>query len=170
MIVHALDPGPHSTALVSIVAETGEIINRMYRPNDEILKVVSCVCSDEPVVCEWIEAYGMAVGRDVFETCFWSGRFAQETLADFYRIGRKQVKLVLCGSHRAKDKNIRQACIDRFQPEGGGSIRQIGTKKAPGPLYGVSSHLWSALAVGLAWIEIEIGVRHYIKAKRFINA
>jgi hypothetical protein len=40
---------------------------------------------------------------------------------------------------RAKDANIRQALIDK--------LGAVGTKKAPGPLYGISGHLWAALAV-----------------------
>jgi len=54
------------------------------------------------------------------------------------------VKLHLCGSARAKDTNIRQALIDRY----GGSAA-IGKKAAPGPLYGVSKDVWSALAVAV---------------------
>jgi hypothetical protein len=42
---------------------------------------------------------------------------------------------------RAKDQNIRQALIDRLGPPG--------TKKNPGPTYGVTSHMWSALAVAV---------------------
>jgi hypothetical protein len=58
---------------------------------------------------------------------------------------RRDVKLHLCGSARAKDPNIRQALLDRFGP--------VGTKKAPGPLYGVKSHIWSALAVAVTASE-----------------
>ena len=53
--------------------------------------------------------------------------------------------MALCKNNRAKDKNIRQALIDRFGP----GKAAIGTKKAPGPLYGLKSHLWSALAVAV---------------------
>jgi hypothetical protein len=39
---------------------------------------------------------------------------------------------------------VRQALIDRLGPQG--------TKKNPGPTYGMRSHLWAALAVGVyAW-------------------
>lgn len=60
---------------------------------------------------------------------------------------RRAVKLHLCGSMRAKDGNIRQALVDRF----GGQAQAVGTKKAPGPLFGLSSHRWSALAVAVTW-------------------
>ena len=60
------------------------------------------------------------------------------------RIGRKAVKIHLCGSMRAKDPNIRQALIDRY---GGSSA--IGRKATPGPLYGVAGDVWAALAVAV---------------------
>jgi hypothetical protein len=53
------------------------------------------------------------------------------------------------GNQRAKDPNIRQALLDIFPGTGGGATPQIGTKAKPGPLYGVTSHAWSALAVAI---------------------
>lgn len=100
---------------------------------------------------EMIASYGMAVGREVFETCVWIGRFKQawrdpETVELVYR---KDVKMHLCGTNRAKDANVRQALLDMFPATGGGKTPQIGTKALPGPLYGVSSHAWAALAVAV---------------------
>jgi hypothetical protein len=85
----------------------------------------------------------MPVGREVFETCVWIGRFQQvwrdpEAVKLVYR---RDVKLHLCGNSRAKDANIRQALIDKLGP--------VGTKAAPGPLYGVRSHAWAAVAVAV---------------------
>jgi hypothetical protein len=96
---------------------------------------------------EMVASYGMPVGREVFETVRWIGRFQQawrdpETVRFVYR---KDVKLHLCGSARAKDANIRQALIDKLGP--------VGTKAVPGPLYGVKSHIWSALAVAVTALE-----------------
>ncbi len=59
---------------------------------------------------------------------------------------RRAVKLALCGDSRAKDANIRQALIDRF----GGSAA-VGRKAAPGPLYGISRDVWSALAIAVTY-------------------
>ena len=57
------------------------------------------------------------------------------------RVFRMAVKMHLCHSAKAKDANIRQALIDRLGPPG--------TKKAPGPTYGVTSHAWPALAIAV---------------------
>jgi hypothetical protein len=98
-------------------------------------------------VIEKIEAMGMAVGASVFETVFWSGRFA-EASKPFDRVTRRAVKLHLCGTMRAKDGNIRQSLIDRF-----GGVAAVGRRSAPGPLFGISSHRWAALAVAVTWMD-----------------
>ena len=69
---------------------------------------------------EMVASYGMPVGREVFETCVWIGRFVQSWRAPelVKLIYRKDVKLHLCGDSRAKDSNIRQALIDRFGAPG----------------------------------------------------
>lgn len=100
---------------------------------------------------EMIASYGMPVGREVFETCVWIGRFQQawHSPEDVRLVYRKDVKLHLCGTAKAKDANVRQALLDLYPRTGGGATPQIGTKAKPGPLYGVSSHAWPALAVAV---------------------
>ena len=100
---------------------------------------------------EMVASYGMAVGAETFHTVLWTGRFVEAwegaTNEHAWQVYRKDVKLHLCQSMRAKDGNIRQALIDRFG--------EVGTKKTPGPLYGVKSHIWAALAVAVtAWDEL----------------
>jgi len=99
--------------------------------------------TDDALAIEKIEAMGMAVGAEVFETVHWSGRFLQawRDPNSVRRITRREVKLDLCGSMRAKDPNIRAALIDM--------LGEPGTKKRQGATYGVSSHAWSALAVAV---------------------
>ena len=93
----------------------------------------------------------MAVGREVFETCVWIGRFQQawRDPGAVELVYRKDVKLHLCGTNKAKDANVRQALLDMFPRTGGGATPQVGTKHQPGPLYGVSSHAWPALGVAI---------------------
>jgi hypothetical protein len=47
---------------------------------------------------------------------------------------------------RATDANIRASLIDRYGP---GKDSAIGSKRSPGPLYGLKGDEWSALAVAL---------------------
>lgn len=110
---------------------------------NEIVLASILMSADDVLAIEMIASYGMAVGREVFETCVWIGRFLQtwrkpEAVKLVYR---KDVKLHLCGNTRAKDPNVRQALLDKVGPQG--------TKKIPGPTYGVKSHAWSALAVAV---------------------
>jgi hypothetical protein len=111
-------------------------------------------------VIEQIAGMGMAVGQEVFETCVWSGRFWQameERGMQVARLPRREVKLHLCGSCRAKDANVRQALIDRY----GGKEKAIGNKANPGPLRGISADVWAALAVGVTYLD---GVRSPARA------
>jgi hypothetical protein len=104
------------------------------------------------MVIEGIASYGMPVGESTFETVEWIGRFREAFGFELTtKIYRKDVKMFLCGSMRAKDANIRQRILDIFPATGGGKTPQIGTKKQPGPLYGVTSHAMSALALGLTF-------------------
>lgn len=143
-MILAIDPGPEKSGFVLFDRATGRVMDSGVRGNLGMLQVVRCAGGVATLAIEKIEAMGMAVGADVFETVHWSGRFYQAAVRDgmdIRRVTRRAVKLHLCGSMRAKDGNIRQALIDR--------LGAPGTKKAPGPTYGVTSHAWAALAVAV---------------------
>lgn len=137
-IVLSIDPGPVNSAAVWLIGE--RIQHFGIYDNTQMLKHLEYV---NHLAIEMIASYGMPVGKDVFETCVWIGRFIERCPAAYTYVYRKDVKLNLCGNPRAKDANVRQALIDR--------CGEIGTKKKPGPLYGISKDLWSALAIGLTW-------------------
>lgn len=118
-------------------------------PNIDTVELVAA--HDGLLAIEMVASYGMAVGKEVFETVRWIGRF-QQAYHDpdaVHLVYRKDVKMHLCGTTKAKDPNVRQAIIDLFPATGGGKTPQIGTKSQPGPLYGVSSHAWPALGVAI---------------------
>ncbi len=148
-MVIGLDPGPTESALV--VWDGAVIRSAALQPNDYILGRLIGLRIANPeglLVIEKIASYGMAVGAEVFETCFWSGRFAEAFgIQRVHRITRGEVKMHLCHSMRAKDANVRTAICDRF----GGEKIAKGRKSAPGQLYGIATDLWSALAVALTW-------------------
>jgi len=151
--ITAIDPGPRQSAIVEYDGE--RVVSGWIADNADMLAALRRSIGRELAI-EWIESYGMAVGRDVFETCYWVGRFVEAWSAaggNVTRIARRDVKLNLCGSARAKDPNVRQALIDRFPPTGGGKVPQVGTKAQPGPLHDVRTHLWSALAVAVTWAD-----------------
>lgn len=101
------------------------------------------------VAMERIQSYGMAVGKTVFDTEFWNGRFYEAldfmTNAEKYFIYRKDEKLNLCGSMKANDSNIRRALIDRFAEHDFKNGK--GTKKNPDIFYGFKADIWSGFAI-----------------------
>lgn len=98
------------------------------------------------VVFESIESYGMAVGREIFETIFWTGRMfqiARDTIGpkNVYRLPRRAIKKHLCRSNRVKDKHIRAALLKRFENQHWEKL--------------ITSHQWAALAVAVTWWDTE---------------
>lgn len=140
-----IDPGPRSHGVVVVKSDysTIEGVDLSTDMLCEKLERLSVVCKTE-VSCEWIQSYGMKVGKEVFETVFQIGRIYHAH--PMRLIPRLDVKLHICGQARAKDANIRQALIDRFGAPG--------TKKNPGRTYGMRAHLWQALAVAVTAREI----------------
>jgi len=147
-MILAIDPGNIQSAYV--LYNHGEILEMGKYDNYDILAIIGqCPYSLQAFAVEMVASYGMAVGKEVFETCLWVGRFVERWGDEYELIYRKDIKMHLCGSMRAKDTNIRQALLDRFPASGGGKVPQVGTKAKPGPLFGVHSDIWSALAIAV---------------------
>ena len=150
----AIDPGTEMSAYVVYDSEQRRLVDWAKIANLDLLDVIGEASECDTMAIETVQSFGMAVGQEIFTTVWWSGRFyerwIQTSRSNPTRVFRKDVKLHLCGTLRAKDKNIRQALIDRFGP---GKERAIGLKATPGPLYGLSSDGWQALGVALTAIE-----------------
>ncbi len=135
MIILAIDPGPKKSAYVQF-SKDEEITDKGIVDN-KILVDTICDLHFDLMAVEMIASYGMPVGKEVFETCVWIGRFVQ--MADHYGLRtelvyRKDVKMHLCNSVKAKDSNIRQALLDL-----------LGKEKCKG----VAKDIWAALGVAV---------------------
>ena len=144
-MILAIDPGNIESAYCLIDKTTYKPIEFGKIDNYSIL-IKLHELKYETLVIEMIASYGMPVGKEVFETCVWIGRFIQRRdCASYNYIYRKDEKMNICGSMKAKDSNIRQALIDRFGP--------VGTKKNPGWFYGFKADIWSSYAVGITYLD-----------------
>ena len=146
-MIFAIDPG--TTESGWCIYKAGHIADSGVVSNDDQLRRLSTISWDPSMVLaiEMVASYGMPVGKEVFETCVWIGRFQQawHTPNAALLVYRRDVKLHLCGNARANDGNIRQALIDKLGPQG--------VKANPGPTYGVKSHAWAALALAVTVAE-----------------
>ena len=154
-MILAIDPGNKESAYVlyenGVCHEAGKVENHKL-----LIEIIPMLGFDHAAI-EVVRSMGMVVGQEVFDTCIWIGRFIQkihETTEwrggehqneriEAHHITRANVKMFLCNSMRAKDKNIRQALIDIFGPPP--------TKKDPNPNYPkrLAADEWSALAVAV---------------------
>ncbi|HIS93062.1 MAG TPA: hypothetical protein IAA84_08630 [Candidatus Alectryocaccomicrobium excrementavium] len=154
MLILAIDPGTTQSAFCLMRTEDQSCVQFGIRANAELPGTVLEEYPVGRVVIEMVASYGMPVGREVFETCVWIGRFAQ-IAEDWYMpvdfVYRRDVKLHLCGSAQANDANIRHALIDRF------AVHDLkngkGTKKNPDWFYGFAKDVWAAYAVGVTYID-----------------
>lgn len=110
---------------------------------------------------EMVASYGLTVGKEVFDTCLWVGRFYQAIVEQGNvqptLIYRKDEKMALCGFMRAKDSNIRHALIERFAKFDFKNGK--GTKKNPDWFYGFRVDIWAAYAVAIAYNDIYLEKR-----------
>lgn len=147
MNLFAIDPGNVRSAYLWYDVQKQQPVLFGILKNEELKEFMQDLAIDQ-VAIEMIASYGMPVGQEVFETCVWIGRFIESVDVPHTFVYRKDVKMHLCGSMRAKDGNIRQALLDRFGPPG--------TKKAKGTTYGISKDVWSALAVAVTHADTKL--------------
>lgn len=162
-MIIGIDPGTRESAYALFSA--GPRISGAKAPNDSLVEMLDHLYHTIPpsesenspppsLVIEMVGHYGtgMAVGREVFDTCVFIGRLWERWSYCFgltpTTVLRKAVVAHLCGSARAKDGNVRQALIDR--------LGRPGTKKDPGPTYGITGDVWQALAVAVYHHDINL--------------
>ena len=150
MKVLSIDPGNRQSAWCMIDGETLKPLSFGKEENQVVLTAVQHLSYDS-IVIERVASYGMAVGREVFETCEWVGRFTQAARVPPDYVYRQEEKLHICGDSRAKDTNIRRALIDRFAQHDLKNGK--GTKKNPDWFYGFSADVWQAYAVAVTYVE-----------------
>jgi len=153
MAVIGVDPGNVHSAISVYDGERivyCEKIANKVDDEDHFFRILrerhDAMSADYPVkvFIETIQSYGMPVGQEVFETCFYIGRLQlllEQNGIPYEMVKRSDIKLHHCGTTRAKDTNIKAALVERFGDKG--------TKSSPGFFYGVTGDGWSACAIAL---------------------
>ena len=152
MIVWGLDPGTRESGVVMLDLWDG-VIDGYIDANEAIEKWFSIgYVEAHYVAIERIRAQGrVTVGNETFDAIEWQTKFECAALAaglTVRMIPRHEVRMHFGGA-KANDASIRRLLIARW----GGKLQAIGTKKAPGPLYGLKSHMWQALAVAVTYYD-----------------
>ena len=160
MIVIGIDPGYRQSALVAF--DGSKVCQNLICDNETMLVNLEDMKTEIGNKFGWVlvleqmqmfrSAFG--VGVEVFDSVFWAGRFAQVWHPRrFDQIIRAKVRAHLQAT-KGGDAAVRQGLINRF-----GAYKElaIGSKKQPGPLYGIKSHEWSALAIAVTWWDQHAG-------------
>lgn len=165
-MILAIDPGNIETGWALISEVDCKPVAFGKDENREVVKVIRKAVLDynvDEIAIEMVASYGMPVGREVFDTCVWIGRFSQVASALFacaneaeeqehiHYVLRREEKLDICHSPTANDATIRQALVDRFAY--GTRNYGKGTKKEPGFFYGFKADVWQAYAVGITYLD-----------------
>ena len=133
MNILGIDPGTEKSAYCLLL--DGTISEFRIVPNDQMFFILRSPEREVDVAIEMVASYGMPVGKEVFETVKWIGKFEyvfELCGLKVREVFRKDIKIHFCQSMKAKDSNIRQALLDRYGKEA--------TK-------GIHKDMWSALAI-----------------------
>lgn len=124
--------------------------------NEDLLKIVKEKNYDL-MLYEEFQSYGMAIGESTITSIKWNGRYIQSALdreKKVVPIYRKEEKMCLCQTMKAKDSNIRRALIDRFAIHDYKNGK--GTKKNPDWFYGFKADVWSSYAIVVTYHDMYI--------------
>lgn len=152
-MILGIDPGPAQSALC-YVARGYEVKTADKVDNDvlirDFLKIDPII---RQVAIESIQSYGMAVGREVFDTCFMIGRLIQvcrDRGIPYALYPRPEYARRICGVGKVNDSVLRQALLLRF-----------GGDKKGEPLYALKgcTDKRSAFAVAAYHIDVTTNER-----------
>ena len=153
MRVLALDPGTTHTGWVLVDSETGRVEMHNRSDNEDLVGWLLIPRNADLVLIEAMSPRGQRLGLETMEALRWSGRFEEAARpTPVIRISRDAVKRTLLGRTNlpGADAAIRAVLIDRYGGAGGRRTA-VGTRKAPGPLFGITKDRWAALGLFCAW-------------------
>ena len=148
-MIIGIDPGTSESAYCICDYDTLKPIEFAKISNADLLNNIdSMVKVAREVAIEYMQSYGMAVGKEVFETCYLIGELQSRITAgnkQVRRIYRKDEKLAIAGNLKANDTIIRHNLIDLFAKHDFKTGK--GTKDNKDWFYGFKADCWSAFAI-----------------------
>jgi len=161
----AIDPGTSLSAYV-ILSGDGVIRDKGKITNSDLLSILffrvlgnkisagvaktiklGDVLDPGVIAIELMQCYGNPVGKEVFETCYWIGRFIQVVEGNYIRVYRKDVSKYFLPEKKkdrpfkSTDANIRAKLISMYPKK---------------DLVGFKADMWSALAIGRYVLDNDI--------------
>ena len=154
MMIFAIDPGSTQSAYCMM---NGDALPLHFDkvPNAELVSLIRTYSKSlTAVIIERVASYGMPVGREVFDTCEWIGRYTQ--VADDINLPveyilRQEEKLLICKSPKANDATIRKALIDRFAKHDFKTGK--GNSHSPDFFYNFRADIWAAFSIGVTHLN-----------------
>ena len=152
MTILAIDPGSSASAYC-VMDDAASPLKFDKVPNADLIQIARYTDADT-IVIERVASYGMPVGREVFDTCEWIGRFTQVAVDTSHRVEyilRQEEKLFICKSPKANDATIRRALIDRFAKHDFKTGK--GNSHSPDFFYNFKADIWAAFSIGVSYLN-----------------
>jgi hypothetical protein len=147
-LILGLDPGPR----ICGICEYDPRVRRVFSSiSDASVEYALQMLDSNPyvVAIERVQATGQIAGNEVLWTAEVSARLYQRALDYGYEaewLYRREVLRILDVTGAGNRDSLVRARL--LEMHGGPEAK--GTKRAPGPLYGLSGHGWAALALAVA--------------------
>ena len=153
MYIFGIDAGSKKTGYVLWDDSKGLMLDCGKVDNEKILDLIIGCPPNTVFVLEQFRVYAKA-GQSIITSATWNGQFIRQIAlreSEHYFYFKSQINKAICGKGtRVNDKDIRAALTARFPHtglDGKGNPSVKGTKAHKGPLYGIGTDAWSALAV-----------------------
>lgn len=149
----AIDPGPERSGWCAYDPGNMIVLNGGIDENEHVKNILRSWGECDTLIECYLASYNVRyIGATVVNTVLWTGRFLEASCGcgrSAHLIHEPDVRLVLCGNKRAKETQMRQRVRDILGP--------LPTKKQPSKHWAIrpTSHVWSAVALCLAWPEIK---------------
>lgn len=150
--VMGIDAGDKMSGFARICPRTYDVLELGDAANFDLLARLDALRENgDALALEMMQNQGKRVGRETFEACVWVGRYQQHAATlgvPCELITRQAAKSFILRAIGGNDPELKAALVKLY----GGRAVAIGTKAAPGPLFGASTHALAALTVARTYI------------------